>query len=260
MKSHIKTLVIVSALALATSAYAGITLNNIAVSGATVFPAFSISGLNGSLSFSDVLASPAGATIAGGQAQSAVATGTAYGEVFKWGGSANGNVLSAFSMIENGAGGASTWQPFLFDLGPSLAFNANGSTFNPSSYTDLLGASTVTPPALGSQNFVEYDLNGADQVTLTVGDSYAFGLFNTSGTADVNFLRASGTQPDLNGAPFQILSGGLSGTTANVPGYGGGPRNIFIGIYTTPVPEPASMTLMGLGTLAGLMFIRRRKV
>jgi hypothetical protein len=260
MKSYIKTLAIVSTLAIATSAYASVSVANIAVSGATVFPALSISGLNGSLSFSDVLASPAGATIAGGQAQGAFAANTALGEVFRWGGSANGNVFSAFSIIDLGGGGASTYQPFLFDLGTGYTFNANGSTFNPSLYTDLFSTVTVTPPAFGSGNFLEFDLTGSDAVTLTVGDTYAFGLLNTSGTPDFAFLRSSGTQPDPNGAPFQILSGGLSGTSATVPGYGGGPRNLFVGIYTTPVPEPASMTLMGLGTLAGLMFIRRRKV
>src|SRR4029077_11081506 len=119
MKNHIKILTTISALALGTTAYAGITINNIAVGASTDFPTFSISGVNGARSFSDVLASPAGATIAGGQAQGAVAANTAYGEVLKWGGSVNGDVLSAFSMIENGAGGASTWQPFMFDLGAS---------------------------------------------------------------------------------------------------------------------------------------------
>ena len=259
MKNHIKTLAIVSALALATSAYAGITVNSLSVGTATDFSATSLSGLNGNLSFSDVLASPAGATIAGGGVQGPVAVNTAWGEIFKWGGSANGNVLSAFSIIDAGGGGGAAYQPFLFDLGTGT-YNTTAATFNPSLYTDLFSAVTVQPPGAGANKFIEFDFTGSDQVTLTVGDSYAFGLLNNNGTSDMNFLRNSGTQSDPNGVPFQILSGGLSGTSATVPGYGGGPRNLFVGIYTTPVPEPASMTLMGLGTLAGLMFIRRRKV
>jgi hypothetical protein len=259
MKSHIKTLVIVSALAIATNAYAGISVNNSAVGSATTFPSFSISGLNGPLSWSDVLGAPAGATIAGGQAQGAFAANTALGEVFRWGGSANGNVLSAFSIIDLGGGGASTYQPFLFDLGTGYTFNANGSTFNPSLYTDLFSAVTATPPAFGSGNFLEFDLTGSDAVTLNVGDTYAFGLLNTSGTPDFAFLRSSGTQPDPNGAPFQILTGGLTGTSATVPGYGGGPRNLFVGIYTVTVPEPTSMALLGLGSLVGLMVLRRKQ-
>lgn len=261
MKTSIKTLAlcgsIASVMALSFPAYAAITLNNAATSAA--FPATSISGVNGTLSFSDVLASPAGATIAGGQSQGAFAANTALGEVFQWGGSANGNVLSAFSIIDLGGGGASTYQPFLFDLGTGYTFNANGSTFNPSLYTDLFSAVTVTPPAFASSQFLEFNLNGSDAVTLKVGDTYAFGLLNTSGTPDFAFLRASGTQPDPNGAPFQILTGGLTGTSATVPGYGGGPRNLFVGVYTTAVPEPASMTLLGLGALVGTFVIRRRK-
>jgi hypothetical protein len=259
MKNNIRTLAICGgALALSVPAYASISLNNAATSSA--FPAFSISGVNGSLSYSDVLSTPAGATIAGGASQGAFAANSALGEVFVWGGSANGNVLSAFSIIDNGGGGASTYQPFLFDLGTGYTFNANGSTFNPSLYTDLFSAVTVTPPALGSPNFLEFNLNGVDAVTLNVGDTYAFGILNTSGTPDFAFQRASGTQPDPNGAPFQILSGGLTGTSATVPGYGGGPRNLFVGIYTTtPAPEPTTLALAGLGGLASLVALRRKK-
>jgi hypothetical protein len=258
MKNYIKVFAVVSAVALATSIQAQVTINNIGFGTATTFPTFSISGLNGPLSFQDVLASPAGATLQGGTVQGAIAANSAIGEIFNWGGSANGNVLSAISIIDAGGGGASTYQPFLFDLGTSL-FNTTAATFNPSAQVNLFAASTVTPPPLGSANFLEFDFSGADLVTLTVGHSYAFGLLNTSGTPDFNFRRSSGAQSDPNGVPFQILSGGLSGTTANVPGYGGGPRNIFIGIYTTqPVPEPATMALFGLGAL-GALVIRRRK-
>jgi hypothetical protein len=103
-------------------------------------------------------------------------------------------------------------------------------------------------------------LNGVDAVTLNVGDTYAFGILNTSGTPDFAFQRSSGTQPDPNGAPFQILSGGLTGTSATVPGYGGGPRNLFVGIYTTtPAPEPTTLALAGLGGLASLVALRRKK-
>lgn len=255
MKNQAKTLAALSVLAMSVPAYAAITLDNAATSAA--FPATSISGVNGNLSFSDVQASPAGSTIAGGTSQGAFAANSALGEVFQWTGSANGNVFSAFSIIDNGGGGASTYQPFLFDLGTGYTFNANGSTFNPSLYTDLFSAVTVTPPALGSANFLEFNLSGSDAVTLNVGDTYAFGLLNTSGTPDFSFQRSNGTQADPNGAPFQILSGGLSGTSATVPGYGGGPRNLFVGVYTTAVPEPGSMALLSLGALIGTFMVRR---
>jgi hypothetical protein len=111
MKTYLRAFAVVSAVALATSLQAQVTINNIGFGAATTFPAFSISGLNGSLSFQDVLASPAGATLQGGVVQGAIAANSAIGEIFNWGGNANGNVLSAISIIDAGGGGASTYQP-----------------------------------------------------------------------------------------------------------------------------------------------------
>lgn len=73
-----KILSLVSVTALALSAQATITTSKIVVGSATDFPTTSISAANGSLSFSTILTTPAGATIAGGQAQYGVATTTAH--------------------------------------------------------------------------------------------------------------------------------------------------------------------------------------
>src|SRR5665647_608189 len=131
-------------------------------------------------------------------------------------------------------------------------YNTANNVFNglvklDSGNVNLSGVLSVTNGIINSYNGLIFSnvLNGIDAVTLHVGDTYAFGLLNTSGTPDFNFLRASGTQPDPNGAPFQILTGGLTGTSATVPGYGGSPRNLFVGVYTTSVPEPASIALLG---------------
>jgi|ERR1017187_3960329 hypothetical protein len=255
MKTHIKTLAILTALALATSVQAQVSMNNSALGLLTAFPSVSISGVNGSLFFESILASPAGATLQGGASQGPVTVGTAWGETFNYTG-VNGATLGAISIIDNGGGGVATYQPFLYDLGTGL-YNLPSTQFNPSTQVNLLGAQTITPPPLGSANFLEFDFSGADAITLIAGHSYAFGLLNNNGTSDMNYRRASGAQSDPNGDGFTFTS--FSATADNAAPYSGSVRNSFIGVYTE-VPEPASMTLMGLGTLAGLMFIRRRKV
>lgn len=259
MKTSIKTLAlcgsIASVMALSFPAYAAITMNNSAVGATTTFPIFSISGVNGSLFFQSILASPAGATIQGGSSQGPVAVGTAWGETFNYTG-ASGNLLSAISIINNGSGGVGTYQPFLFDLGTGL-FNTPASQFNPSTQVNLFGATTLTPAAQGSANYLEFDLAGSDAITLTSGHSYAFGLLNNNPASDMNFRRANGTQSDPNGDSFTLTS--LAATSDNAAPYSASVRNDFIGVYTTAVPEPTSMALLGLGALVGTFAIRRRK-
>ncbi len=164
-------------------------------------------------------------------------------------------------MILVGANPARTYQPVLLDLGTST-FNSFATPFNPSLHPDLLGSSTLTLPNVGANTFLEFDLTGSDAVTLTVGHSYAFGLWNidpsTVGT-DVYFLRDSGVQADPNGMSWATTGpNGINDTSASAPGWGGSPRNIMFALYTTPVPEPASMVLVSGGLLALLMARRSR--
>jgi hypothetical protein len=229
IKNHLKTLTLCAGIfAVAMPSYATITMSSAAVGSSTDFPTLSISAANGNRSFSSV-GTASGATIATGGVETRWTTnGVAWGEVFKWSGT-NGAVLSAYSMIVNSITSGS-YRPFLFDLG-AVTFNTTSSTFNPSSFANRLSNVTLTPAAISAKTFLEFDLSGSDAVTLTNGHSYAFGLLNTS-TGNINIERSSGVTSDPNGAPFQITSGGLSGTSATVPPYGSGVRNHFIGVYT----------------------------
>lgn len=228
---------------------AAVTLSNNSWNNAADFPAFSITG-GVPLFYEDVLTTPAGATLAGSGSQGQTAN-AGFGEIFYYTG-ASGNILKALTIIDNGGGGVGTYQPFLFDLGTSI-YNTGAANFNPSTQVNLLSTGNVQPPAFGSANFLEFDFSGADAVALTGGHSYAFGLVNNNGTADFTFKRSSGTQSDPNGDGFQFT--GFSATSISGQPWGGGPRNVFFGLYTV-VPEPSSVALLGVG-LASL-WIRRR--
>jgi hypothetical protein len=252
MKNHLHTLLAASAMALTASASASVTMNNSAVSTATTFPTYSISGVNGSLAFQSILATPSGATIQGGASQGPVSVGTGWGETFNWTG--GGDTLEAISIIDNGGGGGGTYQPFLFDLGTTV-YNLTSSQFNPSAQVNLLSTLTLQPPPFGSANFLEFDFSGADAITLTTGHSYAFGLLNNNATSDMNYRRSSGAQSDPNGDGFTFAS--FTATSDNASPYSGSVRNSFIGIYTVAVPEPSSLALF-IGAALGALSLHRK--
>ena len=246
--NHKIQLAIAISVALAVPAFANVTISNNTLGSATSFPTTSISGANGTLAFQDVIGTTGGTSLQGpGNSPQGTVANNGFGEIFNWTGSSS--TLSALSIIDTGGGGTATYQPFLFNLGTTI-YNSTSSTFNPSTQVNLLGNYTVTPPALGSANFLEFDFTGLDAITLTPGDSYAFGLLNNNSSTSLAFLRSGGGSSDPDGVGFTLTS--LSATSTSA-GFSGNNRTAFTGVYTVAaVPEPSTYAMLGGGlTLLG---------
>jgi hypothetical protein len=257
MNTNYKTqlaIAISATVALAVPAYANVTISNNTLGSATAFPTTSISGANGALAFQDVIGITGGTSLQGpGNSAQGTVANNGFGEIFNWTGSSS--TLSALSIIDTGGGGTATYQPFLFNLGTTI-YNSTAGAFNPSTQVNLLGNYTLTPPALGSANFLEFDFTGLDAITLTPGDSYAFGLLNNNNSSSMAFLRSGGGSSDPNGVGFTLTS--LSATSISA-GFSGNNRTAFIGVYTVAaVPEPSTYAMLG-GGLTVLVGLRRFK-
>lgn len=229
---------------------AAITAGYVALSGGTDFPSTSANGAP--LVYDDIdnaAGAPSGYTLAGGSGVMSPAGG-GIGETFT---GVSGN-LDAVSFIQNGAGGGDSYIPFLYNLGTTGPYNSGAVTFNPTTQTNLISAATLSPGPSGTQQSYEIDFSGSDVVTLNPADYYAFGLDNSSGTPAIYFEKTSGGATDPNDLGFTISSPYASGTESSSP-FAGSPRNLFAAMYTTAVPEPASLGLLGVG---GLALVRRR--
>ena len=165
-------------------------------------------------------------------------------------------VLDAITVVGTLSSSTGDYTPYLFDLGTGTYNSYSSSLLDLSSYANMLGSLTFGLTFQTGTNFVKLDFTGTDQVTLIGNHSYAFALLAPSANANFNWQRSNGTTSYADGAGFQATS--ITGT-ATSSGMGGSVRNPYLAVYTLPVPEPTSITLMGLGLLATTFFIRRRK-
>jgi hypothetical protein len=241
MKNHIKTLAILSALALAASAQAGVTLS---IDSVTTQTSTTWSG------------SPAGTlaqSISTPSSQNSQDGGVSSGIIFKAGSSFT---LGAIEIDQTGfTGGAGTFNLFLYDLGSSYVLPAGNPVYTFSGSEPALFSAGLNVTLANVRQFDVFTFSGADNVSMNSGDSYLFDLVAADGISNLGWDRGPITaNQDI--AVNTVVVGG-AGTVLNNGGTGAN-RTPIAAFYAASVPEPASMTLLGMGALVGTFAIRRR--
>lgn len=156
------------------------------------------------------------------------------------------------------AGTVQTFNVELYDLGayPASGYPATSATYTPGSQHDLLTAGdtfTYNGGAAGAQNVAELTFSGADaSITLNAGELYALQLDPTA-TPD-SFWARDGVET-VNGQAYRMNQF----SNGNMGALNGALRDFGLAVTVAPVPEPASMALLGLGGVLGTFIVRRRR-
>jgi hypothetical protein len=134
--------------------------------------------------------------------------------------------------------------------------------------TDLFGGGsglsfTVTPTGQSQYQFSLGNVGTSDQVALTAGNTYALEIWTPAAIGQNNFQWYRGgvvaTDGQMMGSHDYTTS--VSRNTIAALGLAGGaPRTASLALFAaTPVPEPSSLALLGMGGLLVVNCLRRGK-
>lgn len=242
MKTQIKALAAVSALALATSAHAGVSETDGLGTAWLGSPTFQTGA-------------PTVFTTSEGNFGSTGGLG-GFGALSQSFELSSSGTLQSIQLVL--AGSAQTYDVELYDLGayPASNYPVTSATYTPGSLTSLLttGAKfTYNGGAAGAQNVAQLAFSGVDaNITLQAGELYALQLDPT--TSATAFWARDGVQT-VNGQAYRMNQF----SAGNMGALNGAIRDFGLAVTLAPVPEPGSIALFGLGGLLSLFAIRRRK-
>jgi hypothetical protein len=179
---------------------------------------------------------------------------------FGTGGAGFGSLMNTFTLGTSGnlssiqlllGGAATTYTLTLYSLSPSYV--QSGSNIDPTTLTIAYSTAGIsfTAPNTGAAGVTVINFTGADQVSLAAGN-YGLAITPTSGS----FSWFRGGADTFAGDELYRFNGTVYGP---INGSGSPYRHAAFAVTVTPVPEPATMALLGFGALVGTFVVRRRK-
>jgi len=160
-----------------------------------------------------------------------------------------------------GANSIGSYSLYLYDLGPSFTFpSGSGAIYTFTGSEADLFSSGLSFTTTADNQFDVLSFSGADQISLTAGDTYILAITATSGQ-NMDIERGSSTTGSGN-ANFATqwlgLSSAAPGSGVAVNQVGAGHRDAVGAFYAAAVPEPSVFAFAGFG-IAVLGAVRRFK-